>query len=163
MKSPRNLLLFQSLLPVGMAVVYGVALSWSGDVFLYALFWIVLATAFATRAVMFTVIAAVVAISAFVGMSSVGEVTLDYWLAHDAFGVVAALIFAGFATSIARGNVRLKSGPTILFAHNILWTSAVGGAAYFGVTFWGIVALATAVALPLLLLYYESMEWDPYV
>lgn len=70
------------------------------------------------------------------------------------------------ATLITFATIRPKDTKVsrwLYFVHNVFWATAIGLAVYLGVTFWGIVALIAAVALPLLLWYHEAFDMDPYV
>lgn len=53
-------------------------------------------------------------------------------------------------------ELNAKSGKTMLVVHNIVYTALISAVVYFGMTLWGSILVLAAVALPLILLAYET-------
>ena len=165
MKIMTKTLLFQSALPVYMAIICVVVLHFSGNPFvavfaaaLAALLGVALTAAsnatssmvsFDTRAVLATAPAAALA-AAFTAVFAT---------------VLAAAFAAVFSTAFVLVNMK-NLDPTnsirVLTLYNLLWTGAIGLAVYFVITAdigsASVAALAVAVGLPLLFLAYKTWE-----
>ncbi|MDP3726159.1 MAG: hypothetical protein Q8R36_03090 [bacterium] len=172
----RDLLIQKTLLPIGMAVAYIIVLLITDNPVITTIITLFIYTALTFSAMcgaaafpgygaaFLAIIAATSAsFAAFmatmaVNMSNIPiDIEKQYFDVLVVFGILAVMaIVIATIGAIATKNKSAKSPTTIVVAHDILWTVAIGAAVYFGTTLWGAVAVAVAILLPLILLKYET-------
>jgi len=154
----KQTLLFQASLPIGLAVVYYVAIQFglktapASVIAMSTAILAAIAVQFVIRTpgvVVFNTAAAALAVLS----GGIAPAATYFAILFAVPAVMCAMIAAWFTTE---EKLHPRSSIKLLAIHNILWAGAIGLAVYFGVTSYGDSMFTAAVILPLALLAYES-------